>query len=234
MKLLMALIVTLIISPAYSNGLVSPITEEMHKVFNKKDYLTLRERGFVIKKKNVNKSAWPELTFYFQVDASPLQTIAVFAAFEHQVNYVPGLLKSKVIKQETPVLVHTDYEMNMPWPIPNSKYVHASHLKQLDNDTYRMEWYMIKSNSADIVKGYAEFYPRDGKTIFKYQSFINPKSFLAGLFKKTMIKDVQTSLEAIRAEAEKLKGTSKGNEFVGLISKALSGKFAYPNGQSAQ
>jgi hypothetical protein len=234
MKLLIALIVNLLISPAYSDGLVSPITEEMHKVFSKKDYQTLRQRGFVIKKKNVNKSAWPELTFYFQVDTTPLQAIAVFAAFEHQINYVPGLIKSKVIKQESPVVVHTDYVMDMPWPIPNSKYVHASVLKQLGSDTYRMEWYMIKSNSADIVKGFAEFYELDGKTIFKYQSFINPKSFLAGLFKKTMIKDVQISLEAIRAEIEKLKGTKPGNEFVGLITKALSGKFAYPNGRSAQ
>ncbi|MFT6070919.1 MAG: hypothetical protein ACJAT2_001844 [Bacteriovoracaceae bacterium] len=234
MKLLIALIVTLYISPAYANGLVSPITEEMHKVFSKKDHKTLRERGFVIKKKNVNKSAWPELTFYFETDASPLEAISVFAAFEHQVNYVPGIIKSKVIKQESPILVHTEYEMDMPWPIPNSKYVHASTLKQIDAETYRMEWYMVKSNSADIVKGFAEFYPRDGKTIFKYRSFINPKSFLAGLFKKTMIKDVQTSLEAIRLEIEKLKGTQKGREFVGLITTALSGKFAYPNGQSAQ
>jgi hypothetical protein len=206
----------------------------MYKVFNKKDFETLKKRDFVVKKKNVNKSAWPELTIYFMVDATPLETLALFIAYEHQKNYVPGLIKSDVIKQPSPLEIHTEYEMNMPWPIPNSKYVHASHLKQLDNDTYRMEWYMIKSNSADIVKGYAEFYPRDGKTIFKYQSFINPKSFLAGLFKKTMIKDVQTSLEAIRAEAEILKGTSKCNEFVGLISKALSGKFAYPTGQSAQ
>jgi hypothetical protein len=234
MKLLMPLIVTLFISPAYSDGLVSPITEEMYKVFNKKDHQTFANRGFVIKKKNVNKSAWPELTFYFQVEATPLQAISVFAAFEHQINYVPGLLKSKVIKQESPILVHTEYEMDMPWPIPNSKYVHASILKQLDSDSYRMDWYMIKSNSAEIVKGFAEFYPREGKTIFKYQSFINPKSFLAGLFKKTMIKDVQASLEAIRSEIEKQKGTGKGNEFVGLILKSLSGKFAYPIGQSAQ
>lgn len=234
MKLLVALSVILFTSNALASGLVSPITEEMHKVFSKKDHKLFNERGIVVKKKNVNKSAWPELTLYFQVDATPLQAISVFAAFEHQVNYVPGLIKSKVIKQESPILVHTEYEMDMPWPVPNSRYVHASILKQLDSETFRMEWYMVRSNSAEIVKGFAEFYPRDGKTVFKYKSFINPKSFLAGLFKKTMIKDVLTSLEAIRSEIEKQKGTAKGNEFVGLITKALSGKFAYPNGQSAQ
>ena len=234
MKLLIALLVTCSISPLFAQGLVSPITEEMYKVFNKKDFETLKNRDFVVKKKNVNKSAWPELTIYFLVDATPLETLALFIAYEHQKNYVPGLIKSDVIKQPSPLEIHTDYEMNMPWPIPNSKYVHATVLKQTDLNIDRVEWHMIKSNSAEIVKGFAEFYPRDGKTIFKYRSFINPKSFLAGLFKGTMIDDVKTSLKSIRDEAEKVKGTKLGNEFIRLIKLARAGKYAYPNGRSGK
>ncbi|MBK26847.1 MAG: hypothetical protein CME70_22790 [Halobacteriovorax sp.] len=234
MKLLIALIVSFTIYPAFSQGLVSPITEEMARVFSKKDFKTLRNRGFVVKKKNINKSAWPELTIYFSVKASPLETLALFIAYEHQKNYVPGLIKSDVIKQVSPVEIHTAYEMEMPWPLSNSKYIHATVLKKNKFDIFRVDWKMIESNSADIVKGFAEFYPQDDKTIFKYRSFINPKSFLAGLFKKTMIKDVKKSLAAIRNEAERVKGTPQGKEFIKLIELAMSGKYAYPNGRPAK
>lgn len=234
MKLFISLLVIFIFSTELYAGLAGPIVTEMNKVFTPKDYRKLRSRNFVVKKKNINKSSWPELTIYFEVDASPLETVSLFIAYEYQRSYIPNLLKSDVIKQPSPVEVYTDYEMYMPWPISNSKYVHSTKLIQKDQSTYRVEWFMVSSNSAKIVKGSAELYPLNGKTIFKYKSFIKPKNFLAGLFKKTMIEDVLTSLTAIRDEAEKVKATPKGKSFIEKVLLALSGKYAYPNGQGSK
>jgi hypothetical protein len=234
MKLLITLVVTCLISSSNAQGLVSPIVEDMHKVFNKSDFKKLRDGQMIMRKKNVNKSAWPELTFYLVIDSDPLHSIGVFAAYEHQKNYVPDLLVSNVIQQKSPTEVIVQYKLKMPWPLSDSDYKHGHVLKLLDSDTYKLDWYMIESDTAEIVKGFAEFYPFEGKTVLKYRSFINPSNILAGLLKKTMIKDVKKSLEAIRAEIIRLKGKPESVKFSGLIKTALSGKYAYENGRPAK
>lgn len=234
MKLLISFLISCSVTTSFASGLVSPIVEEMHKVFKKGEMDSLRHGGLILRKKNVNKSAWPELTIYSAIDTDPLHAIAIFSAYEHQRNYVPDLLESTVIKQNSPTEVIVRYKLKMPWPIPDSKYVHGHKLSQLDVNTYRLDWHMIESDSAEIVKGFAEFYPFEGRTIFKYRSFVNPKSVLAGLLKKTMIKDVKRSLTAIRDEAHRLKGKPESVKFVGHIKSALGGKYAYENGRPAK
>ena len=234
MKLLIVLLVTCSISPSFAEGLISPAVEEMNKVFNEKEHQAFNSGQIVTRKQNVNKSSWPRLTFYFLINATPLESVSTFAAFEHQKNYVPELLESMVVNQISPVVVDTKYKMNLPWPLSDSEYVHRTHLKTLDVNTFRVDWTMIESDTAEKVEGFAEFYPLSGKTLCKYQSFINPKSFLAGLFKKTMIKDVKASLEAIRNEIMRVKSSPEKKQFVRLLKDALQGKFAYPSGQPAK
>ena len=87
--------------------------------------------------------------------------------------------------------------MNLPWPIPNNRYIHGHELiKHADND-YEVTWWMIESNSAKKVEGSARFYRFEGQTYMHYQSLVVPDSSFASLLKNSMLSDVQETLKVI-------------------------------------
>ncbi len=188
----------------------------------------IKERKLVLKTKDVPGSPWPEITFYAFVEASPLESMGIFSALDYQKNYVPNILVSKPIKHISPVEVHTEYEMHVPFPFSNAKYVHGSIVKA-KKDIYELEWYKVESTSTESVKGAATFIPFEGKTLFRYRSYIVPKSAMAKLVKSFMLKDVEKSIVAIRDHIEKLKKEqspllAKYSEF---INRALNGENVY-------
>ncbi len=200
--ILVSLFIVILTGPAMAT-LVAPtlphtLTEEEWKSVNSGDY--------VVKKKKMKDSAWPELTIYTTIDATPQECMAIYAAFDHQKNYVPNLLKSEVIKVESATTIHTAYEMDLPWPLSNSKYIHGTKLLPVTSGIYSLSWFLVKSDVSERVQGTSYFFPANtlnqnqSKTLWVYQSFIDPKSFLAGIFKNTMVSDVKNSLNAIKNE----------------------------------
>jgi hypothetical protein len=216
------------------------MTAQAQKILLEKE-LTVEERklleeGELIQKtKDVEGSAWPEITEYLLIDALALEAMAIFSALDYQKDYVPNVLKSHPIKHISPVEVLTEYEMHVPFPLSNAHYTHGSVVHQYDED-YELTWYKVKSTSTEVAKGSAYFTPYQTKsekkmTLFRYRSFISPKSLFGSLVKKMMLKDVQKTISAIRAHIEKLKKEnspllSKYSEF---IKGALRGDFVYNN-----
>lgn len=189
---------------------------------------SMEAREWILKTKEVEGSAWPEITYYALVEASPLESIAIFAAYDIQKDYVPNVIKSTPVKHITPTDVHTAYELQMPFPLPNATYVHGAKIFQHKND-FEVQWYMVESSSAIEVKGSVYFTAYAGKTLMRYRSYVKPKSVLGSLVKKIMLKDVLLSITAIRNYIEKNKREnplliSKYSEF---ITRALHGKFVY-------
>lgn len=194
-----------------------------------KDEMTkVNAREFVIKTREIEGLAWPEVTFYTTIDATPLESVAVFAAYDIQKDYVPGVIKSTPTKHISSTDVYTAYEMHMPFPMSNAKYLHGGKIFRHKND-YEVQWYMVESTSAEDVKGSAYYTSFNGKTLFRYRSLVVPKSIFGSFVKKVMMKDVEKSLVAIRNFTEKNKQenpalVSKYSEF---ITRALSGEFVY-------
>ena len=81
---------------------------------------SMEAREWILKTKDVEDSPWPEITYYALVEASPLESIAIFAAYDIQKDYVPNVIKSTPVKHITPTDVHTAYELQMPFPHPNA------------------------------------------------------------------------------------------------------------------
>lgn len=185
--------------------------------------------------KEIENEVWPELTAKVLIKASPLQSVAIFAAYDYQKHYVPGLLESTVIKEvvskgknDTQV----SYKLDMPWPISDSEYLHGHELTQPTQTSYRVRWYLIKSDSADNVRGTATFAPHPENpqyTLMTYISLVSPKSFAAGIFKKIMVGDVVKSLSAIRDTTEKLVKNQPQlvQQYEGKIQQVLRGENAY-------
>jgi hypothetical protein len=195
---------------------------------NADDIKRLNAREFIIKTKDIAGSPWPEITYYALVEAAPLDSIAIFAAYDIQKDYTPNVLVSKPVKHITSTDVQTEYELRIPFPLPNAHYTHGARIYRHQND-YEVAWYMVKSTSTDDVRGSAYFRDYNGKTLFRYRSFVIPKSIFGSFVKKMMLKDVQASVKAIINFIEKNKREnspllSKYSEF---ITRALSGEFVY-------
>lgn len=191
-------------------------------------YKTLEKGELIILKKKIEGKAWPELSVYTLINATPLESVAIFAAYDYQKDYVPNLIKS-IPKTKSPMNVEVDYEMDLPWPLGTSKYIHGHFLEKPDKHTYKVRWYMIKSDSAEKVRGFATFHPYGNKTLMEYVSFVDPKSILAGVFKKLMVSDVKKTIHAIIDTIADLKKKNPAiiSKYSKKINGALAGKVVY-------
>lgn len=196
-----------------------------------KDEIGLIEKGELIQKiKEVEGSAWPEITQYLLVEATPIESMGIFSALDYQQVYVPNVIKSKPVKHISAVEVLTEYEMHVPFPLSNAHYTHGSIVHNYDED-YELTWYKVQSTSTEIVKGSAYFTPYKNGTLFRYRSYIKPKSMFGSLVKKMMLKDVKNSIESISKHIEKLKKENSPllTKYSGFIKDALKGEFVYKN-----
>lgn len=194
-----------------------------------KDELSRLDKGeLIMKTREVPGSAWPEITQYLKVAATPLESMAIFSALDYQKDYVPNVIKSKPVKHISAVEVLTEYEMHVPFPLSNAHYTHGSIVHKFNND-YELSWYKVESSSTEEVIGSSYFIPYQNATLWRYRSYIKPKSMFGSMVKKIMLKDVAKSIASIRSHIEKLKNENspllaKYSEF---INGALRGEFVY-------
>lgn len=196
-----------------------------------KDQLSKIEQGQLIQQsKSIQGAAWPQVIIYGKIKASPLQSIAIYLALDHQKAYVPGLLKSQVIEQLSATKVLTKYELDLPFPIPNAHYTHGSDFKKLPADLgYQAKWWMVKSSSTKFVAGEMAFFKNADQTFFVYKNFVKPKSFFARFLKGSMLKDTLFTIQTIRSYIEEcVKSKPKLlKKYVNYIQQSLAGKFVY-------
>ena len=185
-----------------------------------------KEQYFKLTTSEVQDSKWPALDIKFAVKASPLEAIAIFAAYEHQKNYVPNIIRSKIIKVHSPTEVVVDYEMDLMWPIPNATYSNLHKLSQNEDKSYHLEWSKVTSSTADTVQGSATFFKKNDITLIHYKSLIRPSSPFAGLIESTMLGDVIDTMKAIRDYTEHVKVADKilMEKYKKHITDALNGK----------
>lgn len=158
----------------------------------------LNQGGIVMLEDAQKDLPWPKVDAHLKFEVSPLDALAVFAAFDAQKNYVPNLMESTPIEVRDVSKVFVRYEMNHPWPIPNNRYVHGHELKKNAEHDYEITWWMVESNSAKSVEGSARFYRSDDETYMHYQSLVVPESTFASLLKGSMLSDVEETLKVIR------------------------------------
>lgn len=182
---------------------------------------------FILETKEIAGASWPEITAYLLIDAPAINAMALFSAFDDQKNYVPNVIVSRPVKERTPLSIDIQYELNLPWPIPNSRYTHG-HLieKKESEEIYQIKWWMIESTSASDVRGSATFFKHEQKTVMKYISLVTPTSSFASLLEKTMLKDVEETLREIRKYIEEnhQQKSEKNQKYVSILEQTLRGE----------
>jgi hypothetical protein len=214
----------LLLLPILSMAQKAPIQSELTSA----DWETLKNNDVVLKVKDIPKSSWPEITLFILIDATPIESMGIFSALDYQKNYVPNVIKSKPVKNISPTEVLTEYEMHVPFPLGNPVYTHGSIVHKYDED-YELTWYMFESSSTEEVKGSAYFTAAQGKTLFRYKSFIRPKSIFGSFVKSFMLRDVKATIFAIRDHILKLKNEKSPllTKYSEYISRSLNGEFVY-------
>lgn len=161
---------------------------------------SIQKKGVATQAIKIKDATWPRLKIKTLIKASPLSSVAIFAAYDYQKNYIPNLEVSSIEKVTSPTEIQVRYQLKMPWPLSPGKYVNNHILSSKGPDHYRVAWRGITNSSAEEVEGQATFVPYKNDpsmTLMLYESRVVPKSFFAGIFRKIMIRDVEKSVKSV-------------------------------------
>lgn len=198
----------------------------------KQNEIPLLEEGqLVLHNRHLKDHPWPERMLFLLIKASPLESMAVFAAYEYQKKYVPNMLKSEVVEHISPTKTVVDYEMHVPWPLSNAVYTQKHDLVKR-SEQYVLFWDQVQSNATLINRGSVSFHPykKNPKlTLMIYNALVKPDSVFAGMVKSKAQEDLLASIKTIRDHIEHVreKMPKLMLEQKNLITGALSGKYVY-------
>lgn len=165
--------------------------------------LSPQEKELVLKgklSKNVewrDKFVWPRVTIKALIPGSPEQNMKGFTQFEKHTDFIPDLIKSKIIKTPAPNQWHVSCELKVPWPVSKSAYVTNNVVTVLPDGTQSLIWNMVEGDMIKATDGHIKFRPYEGKSLMEYQSQIVPNSGLAGMFKSKVEGDIEATVKAI-------------------------------------
>lgn len=188
--------------------------------------LTKRRLRFL---KEIPNHSWPEITYFVVLKSTPLESTGLFAAYDIQKNYIPNLIESTPIKNVTSTDVWTRYELRLPFPLKNAKYIHGARLLKEAN-RFEVSWYLVESTTTKSLEGEAAFYRlNDSETLMVYRTLVTPKSFMASWVKSSMLSDVELTIDAIvnfieSSSKNDRELTSKYSQF---ITRMLQGQKVY-------
>lgn len=146
---------------------------------------------------------FPRVTLINIIPHTPKENMKVFSDFENHKNFIPNLLKSKIVKHEGDV-TDVAFEMNMPI-VSNTKYTTRHWVKYEGNDAI-LNWDLVKSDQMKETKGMVMFEEFEGKTLFTYVTHITPESSLAWTVKGRVVPDTKETMKAVRKYLSKHAG----------------------------
>lgn len=128
----------------------------------------------------VPDALWPKATIFKKVEASPEESVAVFADSDLQVKYVTGLTQSKISNHIDPFTYDVEYTLALPFGFGHENYTVRNHLTPPAQGTYRVDWTLVKADTTLKSDGSAIFEPFGTGTLMTYSSFVVPSRFGSG------------------------------------------------------
>jgi hypothetical protein len=158
-------------------------------------------------------SAWPAVTVYSFIEATPEEAAAVFTDYERHATHIPAVTKARISRVIDRATVEVDYTLAVPL-LPDEHYTVRDHVSRAGPDGYRVDWTLVRASSTKATTGHALFTPwlnqrtkRPG-TLLEYYNFVTPGSRLAGLpfIRSRSIQQIGETARAIAREAEMQRG----------------------------
>lgn len=176
---------------------------------------TIDSGSQVVRQDVVANSAWPRVTVYQFIEATPEEAAAVFTDYARHSTYFPGLTKS-VVRSIAPRVAEVDYVLEVP-VFRDEDYTVRDSLSTYNGRTsYRVDWRQVRARTAKGIMGSARFEPyrnarlgKDG-TLIAYVSFVTPGQLLAGFFKSRALHQVRESVSALAKRVEEERAGDRG------------------------
>lgn len=93
---------------------------------------------------------WPELTVYRGFAAPPATVMAVYADFERQADFMPGMVASRVVRRVAGNVFEVFYEYEVPGP--NERYT-VEVVVEREGTGFRARWRMLTARYARRLSG---------------------------------------------------------------------------------
>lgn len=154
-------------------------------------------------------SAWPAVSVFLYIDATPEEATAVFIDYGLHSSYIPRVKQSRVSRVVDATTAEVEYAVELPL-VSDEEYAVRDHLSADRVGGFRVEWTLIRATSTKATVGHARFLPhvnaRTGRsgTLLEYYTFVTPGSRLAGLtfIKSRAIRQVESTARAIQRKVE--------------------------------
>jgi hypothetical protein len=143
----------------------------------------------------LKREVFPKVTLINIIPHTPEQNMSVFSDFKNHKNFIPGLVKSDIVNKSANI-TDVSFELNLPAPASNSKYVTRHTLVKEGKDEI-LTWDLLKSKQLKATKGSIIFEEFEGKTLFTYITHITPSSSLAWVVKSRVVPDVKQTIKAV-------------------------------------
>jgi len=159
-------------------------------------------------------SAWPAVTVYAFVDATPEQAAAIFTDVEAHTTYIASVAKSRISRVIDSATMEVDYTLRVP-VVSDEEYTVRDHISRA-GDSYRVDWTLVRASSTKATVGHALFVPytnaRTGRagTLLEYFNFVTPGSRLAGIpfVRNRASAAVRETTESIVRRVKAMRGTT--------------------------
>jgi hypothetical protein len=143
------------------------------------------------------KFVWPKVTIKALIPGTPEQNMKGFTQFETHTEFIPDLIKSKIVATPAPNQWHVSCVLKVPWPVSTSAYTTNNVVTVAADGTQTLVWNMVKGDLIKATDGHITFQPYEGKSLLEYESQIVPDSGLAGMFKSKVEGDIEATVKAI-------------------------------------
>ncbi len=143
----------------------------------------------------IKDEVFPRVTLVNVIPHTPKANMDVFADFENHKKFIPGLVKSHIVKQ-TGNATDVAFEIHLPAPVKNSEYT-TRHFIEHQGNNYLLTWELVKSKQVKRTTGMVSFEEFEGKTLFTYVSHITPDSSFAWVVKSRVVPDVKKNIKAV-------------------------------------
>ncbi len=161
------------------------------------------KKGEVLERvEELKDEVFPKVTLIQIIPHSPKKNMDVFSDFESHKKFIPGMLKSEVVKK-TDNITDVFFEMHLPAPVKNSEYTTRHTITNEGND-YILKWNLLKSKQVKRSTGIVMFEEIEGKSLFTYVSHITPNSSFAWVVKSRVVPDVKKTIKAVTDHLERV------------------------------
>jgi hypothetical protein len=158
----------------------------------------------VVLTENVEGKPWPRIKVYRLVDASPEQVTAVFFDYERAKSFVPNLIKSEISNKLSACTMDVDYGLDVPI-FPDEFYTVRNNLRLIDENSYCIDWKLLRSVLTKDSVGNIRVEPWEGKAVICYQNLVTPASNIAVLLRGKAIEQMKETTQALASKVEKEK-----------------------------